>query len=158
MPIMGPVAEKAALARYFDALAGAYATGLPIHQALELVASSSANAYLTERLSEIKGSLARGCSLTTAARETGVLPPMALQMIAVGEETGRLDQLLDKVAKMYREDVERGLRSLAAKIEPIILAFMGGLVLIMALGIFLPMWNINSIALNGQAPKTSIQP
>ncbi len=149
LPVMGPIALKSALARYFGALAGTYAAGLPIHQALELVAGTTGNAYLSSKLMEIKPSLQRGSSLAAAARDTRILPPMALQMIVIGEETGRLDELLDKVAKMYREDVERELRSMSAKIEPIIMVFMGVLVLVMALGIFLPIWDMSSVAMQG---------
>lgn len=149
MPVMGPIALKSALARYFGALAGTYAAGLPIHQALELVAATTGNAHLASKLREIKPSLQRGSSLAGACRDTGIFPPMALQMIGIGEETGRLDELLDKVAAMYRKDVEAELGAMAAKIEPIVMVFMGVLVLIMALGIFLPIWDMSSVAMKG---------
>jgi len=89
----------------------------------------------------------RGESLASSAASTGVFTPMAVQMIAIGEETGMLDDLLDEVGEMYNNDVQYALKTLSQQIEPILVVFMGGLVLVLALGVFLPMWNLGQVTL-----------
>lgn len=147
MPLFGEIASKAALARYCGALAATYASGLPLHQALDLVASTAGNLWMTKQLLLIKPSLEKGNSLRVASTEAKVFTPMALQMIAIGEQTGRLDQQLSKVSRLYHDAVERDLRSLTARIEPILMVFLTALVLVLALGIFLPIWDLSAVAM-----------
>jgi MSHA biogenesis protein MshG len=149
MPLFGELAHKAALARYCAALAAAYAAGMPIYQAVALVADTSGNAWMGERLKAVKPSLERGRGLVGAFAEVEAFTPLAIQMVAVGEETGRLDDQLNKVASMYRQMVDRDLRALSDKIEPIMMVFLGALVLVLALGILLPIWDLSSVALQG---------
>lgn len=149
LPLFGPLFHKAALARYCSALASAYSCGLPLSASIELVAPSCDNAWLSRRLGSMRGALERGSTLAKACHETGAFRPDALQMLAVGEESGRLDILLEKVSKLYRHQVERELEALPPKLEPIMLAFMACLLLVFALGVFLPMWDLASVAMKG---------
>jgi MSHA biogenesis protein MshG len=123
-------------------LAISLAAGLPMIQALTLMARSAGNEYLAEKLLRLRDAVERGESLSRAAAATGMFPPLVLQMVAVGEETGELTPLLEEVSGFYNREVDFRLKNLSAMIEPILMAFVGGLVLILALGVFLPMWNM----------------
>jgi len=98
---------------------------------------------LTEKIGQIRASAERGETLAKAARATGVFTPTILQMIAVGEETGALGEMMNEVADYYQKEVEYAVRSLAAQIEPIMIVVMGCMVLVVALGVFLPMWDLS---------------
>jgi len=89
----------------------------------------------------------RGDSLLRTAAASGIFTPVVLQMIAVGEESGALDEMLTEVADFYQQDVEYQLKTLSAQIEPILIMFLGGLVLILALGVFLPVWDLGKVAI-----------
>jgi len=107
------------------------------------------NAYVGQRIGQIRDGVERGESLLRTAVTTGVFTPVVLQMIAVGEEAGELDELLREVAEMYQREVEYELKTLSSQIEPILIVVLGVLVLILALGVFLPMWNLGQAALGG---------
>jgi len=98
---------------------------------------------LAERIGQIRASAERGETLAKAARSTGVFTPIILQMIAVGEETGALGEMMNEVADYYQKEVEYTVRGLAAQIEPIMIVLMGCMVLVVALGVFLPMWDLS---------------
>jgi MSHA biogenesis protein MshG len=105
------------------------------------------NAYLAQRVEAMREGVERGESVLRTAVGSGVFTPVVLQMIAVGEETGELDDLLSEVADMYEREVDHEIRNLSAAIEPIITIALGVLVLMLALGIFLPMWDIGRVML-----------
>ena len=111
-------------------------------QALTLLARSAGNEYLAEKLLRLRDAVERGETPSRAASAAGIFPPLVLQMISVGEETGELTKLLEEVSGFYQREVDYQLRTLSALIEPILLAFVGGMVLILALGVFLPLWNM----------------
>ena len=118
-----------------------------MERALVGVAQTADNAHLAAAIESMKDRVMRGESLASSAASTGVFTPMAVQMIAIGEETGMLDDLLDEVGEMYNNDVQYALKTLSQQIEPILVVFMGGLVLVLALGVFLPMWNLGQVTL-----------
>lgn len=142
MPLVGPIVHKAAIARFTRAFSLSLRAGVPIERALSGVALTTDNAHLTKCIEGMRERIMRGEALASAAAGTGVFTPLVLQMIAVGEETGMLDELLDDVGEMYANDVQYALKTLSQQIEPILIFFMGGLVLLLALGVFLPMWNL----------------
>jgi len=149
VPVAGKIVLKATLARFARSLSIALKSGVPIVQALSVVEQVVENTYVGQRIEQIRDGVERGESLLRTSVTTGVFTPVVLQMIAVGEETGELDDLLREVADMYQREVEYELKTLSAQIEPILIVFLGILVLILALGVFLPMWDLGQAALAG---------
>ena len=111
---------------------------------------TTGNIELAERIGQMKASAERGETLAKSARATGVFTPTILQMVAVGEETGALGEMMNEVADYYRKEVEYAVRGLAAKIEPIMIVLMGVMVLVVALGVFLPMWDLSRAVMHHQ--------
>lgn len=144
LPVVGNIVTKAALARFTRAFALSLKSGVPLERALIGVAQTADNAYLTQQIDQMRDHIMRGETLARAAASTGIFTPMVLQMIAIGEETGMVDELLEEVGELYTEEVQYSLKTLSQQIEPILIVFMGGLVLVLALGVFLPMWNLGS--------------
>jgi len=142
LPVIGPLARQAALARLSRTLSIALTAGMPMLETLAIIARVCGNDYLTRRMLRLRDRVERGEPLSRAAAGVRMFPPLVLQMIAVGEETGELPQLLDEVAGFYEREVEYSLSTLSAAIEPILIVLIGGMVLILALGVFLPMWNM----------------
>lgn len=142
IPVVGELLHQAILSRVTRSLAISLEAGLPMIQALTLLARSSGNEYLGERLLRLRDAIERGDSLSRAAATADIFPPLVLQMVAVGEETGELTRLLDEVAGFYQREVEYRLRNLSALIEPLLIVGVGALVLILALGVFLPLWDL----------------
>jgi MSHA biogenesis protein MshG len=143
LPIFGTLVRKAALARFTKSFGLALEAGIPVVDALQVAVETAGNIVLSERIGQMKTSAERGETLAKGARATGVFTPTILQMIAVGEETGALGEMMNEVAEYYRKDVEYAVRGLAAQIEPIMIVLMGCMVLVVALGVFLPMWDLS---------------
>jgi len=120
---------------------------VPIEQALSVVAQTVDNRHIAAKIEGMRDSVERGESILRAAAAAGVFTPVVLQMIAVGEETGGVDELMDEVADLYTNEVQYELKTLGQQIEPILLMFMGALVLVLALGVFLPVWDLSRAAL-----------
>jgi MSHA biogenesis protein MshG len=112
-----------------------------------VVAQTVDNAYIGSRIEQMRDGIERGESISRCAAATGVFTPVVLQMINVGEETGELDNLLFEIADMYERDTDYAIKGLSASIEPILLAVIGALVLLLALGVFLPLWNMGQAAM-----------
>jgi MSHA biogenesis protein MshG len=142
LPIIGELIHQSVLSRVTRSLSISLEAGLPMIQALTLLARSAGNEYLSEKLLRLRDAVERGETPSRAAAAAGIFPPIVLQMISVGEETGELTSLLGEVSGFYQREVDYQLRNLSALIEPILLAFVGGMVLILALGVFLPLWNM----------------
>jgi MSHA biogenesis protein MshG len=142
VPVLGDLMHQAILSRVMRSMAISLDAGLPMIQALTLLARSAGNEYLSERLLRLRDAVERGDSLSRAAASAEIFPPLVLQMVAVGEETGELTRLLEEVAGFYQREVDYRLRNLTALIEPLLIVFVGGMVLILALGVFLPLWNM----------------
>ncbi|MEN9868727.1 MAG: hypothetical protein RL748_4317 [Pseudomonadota bacterium] len=148
LPIAGKILLKGTLARFARSFALSSRSGVPIVQALNVVAATVDNAYLSSRVEQMRDGVERGESILRTAVHAGVFTPVVLQMIAVGEETGDLDELMDEIAQMYEREVDYELKTLSAQIEPILIIFMGIMVLVLALGIFLPIWELGRAALH----------
>ena len=147
LPIVGDIVLKATLARFSRSFALASQSGIPVLQALTVVARTTDNAYISQHIEDMRDGIERGDSLYRCAQATGVFTPVVMQMISVGEETGEMDTLLTEIAGMYERETAYSIKGLSAKIEPILLVLMAGLVLILALGIFLPMWSLGQAAM-----------
>lgn len=147
MPIVGRIILKGTLARFARSFALSSKSGVPIVQALNVVAQTVDNAYISSRIEQMRDGVERGESILRTAAVSGVFTPIVLQMIAVGEETGALDDLMDEIAAMYEHEVEYELKTLSSNIEPILIVGLGALVLVLALGIFLPIWDLGKVAL-----------
>lgn len=148
LPIAGKIILKGTLARFARSFALASRSGVPIVQGLSVVAQVVDNAYITERIEQMRDGVERGESVLRTALAAGVFTPVVLQMVAVGEETGELDSLMQEIAEMYEREVEYEIRTLSAQIEPILIVGLGIMVLILALGVFLPMWDLGKAALH----------
>ena len=147
LPIVGDIVLKATLARFARSFALSSQSGVPLVQALTVVAQTVDNAYIGSRIEQMRDGIERGESISRCAAATGVFTPVVLQMIAVGEETGELDNLLFEIAGMYERETDYSIKGLSAAIEPILLAVIGMLVLLLALGVFLPLWNLGGAAM-----------
>jgi MSHA biogenesis protein MshG len=146
-PIVGRIILKGTLARFARSFALSNKSGVPIVQALNVVAQTVDNAYIASRIDQMRDGVERGESILRTAAVAGVFTPVVLQMIAIGEETGAIDDLMDEIAAMYEHEVEYELKTLSSNIEPILIVGLGVLVLILALGIFLPIWDLGKVAL-----------
>ncbi len=142
LPGIGPLVREALLARLSRSLSVSLTAGMPMIQTLNLIAKSAGNDYMAERVGRLRASVERGDPLSRAAAAVGLFPPLVLQMMEVGEETGQLPNLLDDVAAHYAREVDYALKTLSAALEPILIVCVGGMVLLLALGVFLPMWDM----------------
>jgi MSHA biogenesis protein MshG len=121
--------------------------GVPIVQAMSVVAEVVSNAHMALRIHHMRDGVERGESVLRTATAAGIFTPVVLEMISVGEETGELDDLMTEVAAMYEREVDYDIKNLAANIEPILTIVLGVMVLILALGVFLPLWGLSSVML-----------
>ena len=147
IPVVGDIVKKATLARFMRSLALAVKSGVPIVQGLSVVAKVVDNDYIGQRIEQMRDGVERGETILRTASAAGVFTPVVLQMLAVGEETGAIDELLEEIAAMYDQDVEYQVKNLSAQIEPILIVAIGGMVLVLALGVFLPIWDLGQVAL-----------
>jgi len=144
IPVVGTLTHQAILARVSRSLSISLTAGMPMIQTLNVISKSAGNEFMAERINRLRLAVERGDPLSRAAASVEMFPPLVLQMMTVGEETGELSELLDEVAGFYEREVDYGLKSLGAAIEPVLVVCVGGMVLILALGIFLPMWEMIS--------------
>lgn len=144
LPIAGPIVHKAAMARFAKGLAMAYQSGVPIVQGLTHTAQVVGNSFISSRVEQMRDGVERGEALSRTARTTGVFTPVVLQMMAVGEETGELDTLLAEIGDLYQRDVEYDIRNLSQQVEPILIGGLGLIIVTVALGVFLPVWDMGT--------------
>jgi len=147
LPIAGPIILKATLSRFARSFALASRSGVPISQAMTVVAQTVDNAFIGARIDQMRDGVERGESISRCATAAGVFTPIVLQMIAVGEETGELDNLMVEIAGMYERETDYAIKGLSSAIEPILLLLIGAMVLMLALGVFLPLWNLGQAAM-----------
>jgi MSHA biogenesis protein MshG len=147
LPLAGSIIEKVTLARFARSFAISLKSGMSMVQTLAVLAQVVDNAFIAQRIDQMRDGVERGESVLRTARATGVFTPIVLQMIAVGEEAGELEDLMQEVADMYQREIDYELKGLSANIEPIMITFLGILVLILALGVFLPIWDLGRAAL-----------
>jgi MSHA biogenesis protein MshG len=146
IPIAGVIIQKATLARFARSFSLAFRSGVPVTSGLGMVANTVENVYISDRIVRMREGVERGESVLRTARDAGVFTPVVLQMIAVGEESGALDDLTGEIADLYQREVEYDLKHLSSQIEPILIVMLGILVLILALGVFLPIWDLGTAA------------
>jgi len=146
-PIAGKIVSKAAMARFARSFALSTRSGVPVMQALSNSAQTVDNSFIAAKIEGMRDTVERGESVLRAAIASRFFNPVVLQMISVGEESGALDDMMDEVGQMYQREVEYELKTLGQQIEPILIVSLGVLVLILALGIFLPMWDLGKVAI-----------
>lgn len=142
MPIFGPLVHKLAIARFARTLAVLMHSGVPILQALEIVSETVGNGVMAKAILDVQTSVKEGESIAQPLETHDVFPPMVVQMMAVGEETGALDTMLNKIAEFYEQEIEATVESLTSLIEPLLIAFMGAVVGFMVIALYMPMFNI----------------
>jgi type IV pilus assembly protein PilC len=145
IPIIGPVLEKSALSRFASTLSTTFAAGVPLVDALKTVAGATGNVVYENAVHQIRDDVATGHSLQLAMQQTGLFPPMMIQMTAIGEEAGSLDAMLDKVAAFYEEEVNNTVDALSSLIEPIIIVLIGGLVGGLVVAMYLPIFQMAAV-------------
>ena len=122
--------------------------GVPIVHGMGVVASAVGNRYIAKRIIKMREGISRGETLYNTAVNAGMFSPLVLQMIAVGEESGTIDQLMEDVAEFYDAEVQYELKRMGEAIEPVLIMIIAGMVLILALGVFLPIWDLSAAARN----------
>ncbi|MDX5332496.1 MAG: type II secretion system F family protein [Gammaproteobacteria bacterium] len=145
-PVFGSIVLRATLARFSRAFAMATRSGVPLIQALSVVSRAIGNEYLGKKIVGMREGIERGESITRTAANMGVFTPLVMQMLAVGEETGQVDDMLEEVAAFYESEVDYDVGRLAELIQPVLTVAVGIIVFILALGVFLPMWDLTQIA------------
>jgi MSHA biogenesis protein MshG len=149
LPLVGGIIFRSTLARFSRALAVTMKAGVPLVQGMTIISRAVDNDFIGERITQMRDGIERGENITRTAAATGLFPPLVIQMISVGEETGAVDDLLLEVAEYYEREVEYDLKNLSSAIEPVLLVVIGIIVLILALGVFLPMWDLARAARGG---------
>jgi len=142
IPIVGDIINRSLLARFSRSFAMATRAGVPLIQTMTVVSRAVDNDFIADRIQQMRNGVERGDTLTRTAAATGLFTPLVLQMMAIGEETGAVDDLLQEVAEYYEREVDYDLKNLSAAIEPILIIAIGIMVFILALGVFLPMWDL----------------
>lgn len=145
IPVFGPLILKLILSRFARITAILLSGGVPIMRVLSLASEGTGNVVVARVIDNIKVSVNQGGGMLAPMKESGIFPPVVTQMVSVGEDTGRMSELLTHVADYYDEQVEYTINNMVSLIEPILIFILGCGVLIMALGIFLPMWNLMSL-------------
>jgi MSHA biogenesis protein MshG len=147
LPLVGSIFERIALARFAKTFAIMGRSGVPVVRSLNVVSEVVGNKYIGSKIAGMSVGVTRGESLYLTAQRSGIFLPLVLQMIAVGEESGNLPDLLDEVSDFYDGEIEYDLSRLTESIEPILIVFIALLVLILALGVFLPIWDLGAVAM-----------
>lgn len=145
LPIIGDIVYKSAVARYARTLSTTFAAGVPLVDALDSVSGATGNVVFKNAVGKIKQDVSTGMQLNFSMRTTGVFPSMAIQMTAIGEESGALDTMLDKVASFYEEEVDNAVDNLTTLMEPMIMAVLGVLVGGLIIAMYLPIFTLGSV-------------
>ncbi len=146
LPKLGSIYERINLSRFCRTFSMVMRAGLPVTQGLGVVANAIGNAYMAKSIKGMRQGIERGESITQTARASAMFSPVVIQMIAVGEETGNIDELLEQAGSFYEEEVDYELKTLTDAIEPLLIIAIGAMVLVLALGVFLPLWDLSSVA------------
>ncbi|MEX6676665.1 type II secretion system F family protein [Pseudomonas sp. W2Oct36] len=145
MPVIGPLLYKSAVARYARTLSTTFAAGVPLVEALDSVAGATGNVVFKNAVNKVKQDVSTGMQLNFSMRSTGVFPMLAIQMTAIGEESGALDSMLDKVATYYEDEVDNMVDSLTSLMEPMIMAFLGVIVGGLVIAMYLPIFKLGQV-------------
>jgi len=144
IPVVGSIIHRATMERFSRSFAMILSSGVPLIQGITIVSNAIGNIYIGSKLDAMRIGIEKGDSISRMAMSIGLFPPLVIQMIMVGEETGNISDMLLEVADFYETEIDAELKNLASVIEPFLLVIIGIMVLILALGIFLPMWNLSS--------------
>lgn len=147
LPIAGPLVRKGVLSQAARSLALVFKSGVPIVSGLTLSAQVVENAHIARALNGMRTGVEHGETLLSTSTRAHIFTPVVLQMIMVGEESGSLGEMLEEIGQMYQQEVEYELKTLSSKIEPLLIVMLGGMVLVLALGVFMPMWEMGSHAI-----------
>ncbi|MGL5360350.1 MAG: type II secretion system F family protein, partial [Shewanella sp.] len=150
IPVVGSIIERSTLSRYCRSFSMMLSAGVPMTQALSLVADAVDNAYMHDRIVKMRRGIESGDSVLRVSKHSQLFTPLVLQMVAVGEETGQIDSLLCDAADFYEGEVDYDLKNLTAKLEPILIGIVAVIVLVLALGIYLPMWDMLNVVKGGK--------
>lgn len=146
IPLVGDIIYRATLARFARSFSMGLKSGVPLIQSMTVVSRSVDNEYVSDKILSMRSGVERGESLTRTAALTKMFTPLVIQMLAVGEETGKVDDMMVEVADYYDREVDYDIKNLSSAIEPVLIVAIGAMVLILALGVFLPMWDLAKIA------------
>ncbi|NQT33616.1 type II secretion system F family protein [bacterium] len=146
IPIFGPLLLKTAMTRFTSMFEVLSRAGLPILQIFQVISRTMGNVVLAEALAKASEGIERGREVAVSLADTGLFPPLVVKMISVGEASGALDDMLANIAEYYEEEVSNSVEGLTSLIEPILTLGMGGMVLMLMLAIFLPMWDMMQMA------------
>ena len=145
IPVVGWLVHRILLSRFARLFSLVLRAGIPAVDGIQMVGSSTGNAHVAKKIATITELVERGNTISAAIDKTALFPPLVIQMIVLGEESGSIDRLLDEVADYYQREINYDIERLSDAIEPILLVIIGGMVLVLALGVFLPMWNLASL-------------
>lgn len=146
IPIIGSIVLRATLARFAHSFSMSLSAGVPLVTGLALVSRAVDNVFIGGHIADMRSGIERGDTLTRTAVSTEMFTPLVIQMLTVGEETGNIDDMLKEVADFYDREVDYDVKNLTSAIEPILIVFIGAMVLVLALGVFLPMWDLAGAA------------
>jgi type IV pilus assembly protein PilC len=145
LPLFGEIVRKAVIARWTRTLSTMFSAGVPLVESLESVGGASGNVVYIDATRRISASVKSGTSLNMAMQNTQIFPAMVTQMVAIGEESGALDQMLSKVAEFYEDEVDTAVASLSSLMEPIIMVILGGLIGGLVIAMYLPIFKLGSV-------------
>jgi len=145
LPVFGPLFQKVAVARFSRTLGTLVSSGVPILDGLNIVSRTAGNRTVENAILNARASIREGETIAEPLGRSSIFPPMVIQMISVGESSGTLDEMLTRVTDYYDVEVDNALKKLPTYIEPVLTLFLGGVVLLLALAVFLPWWNMASL-------------
>ena len=145
LPVFGTIVRKATIARWARTTSTLFAAGVPLVEVLDSVAGASGNILYEEATQDIRAKVTQGLSLTSSMQSTDMFPNMVIQMAAIGEESGSLDDMLNKAAEFYEDEVDNSVSRLSALMEPIIMVVLGSLIGILLIAMYLPLFNLGNV-------------
>jgi len=145
VPVFGLLNKKVTVSRFSRTLGTLLSSGVPVMQALDVTGKASGNKVVERSIESVRVSIREGESISVPMEASGIFPPMVTQMIAVGEETGKLDAMLNKISEFYDMEVEATLSALTSLLEPLLMVFMGGMVGFIVVAMFMPMFQLITV-------------
>lgn len=145
LPIFGPIVRKATIARWARTTSTLFAAGVPLVEVLDSVAGAAGNILYEEATQDIRAKVTQGLSLTSSMQSTDMFPNMVIQMAAIGEESGSLDDMLNKAAEFYEDEVDNSVAQLSSLMEPIIMVVLGAIIGTLLVAMYLPLFNLGNV-------------
>ena len=147
LPVFGPLFQKIIMSRFANIFGMLIRSGVPILESLKIVSGTVGNVVISREIDNLGENVRQGSSLSRQLKQSEIFTPMVTQMISVGEQSGKMDEMMNRVSRYYDLEAEYTIKNLSTLIEPILIVIIGGMVLFLALGIFLPMWDMAGVAL-----------